>query len=57
MAAIFGGLRLVAEPGGAVGVAALTSGRYDVGGRTAVVVCSGGNVDKSVFEAALAEAP
>src|SRR5690606_28156165 len=38
-------LKLVVEPGGAVGLAALLSGKIPVAGRTVVVVLSGGNVD------------
>jgi threonine dehydratase len=37
-------LRLVVEPGGAVGLAALLFGRVDVAGKTAVIVLSGGNI-------------
>jgi len=37
--------KLVVEPSGAVGVAALLSGRLRLEGRTAVVVLSGGNTD------------
>jgi threonine dehydratase len=42
-------LKLVVEPGGAVGLAALLAGKLDVQGRTAVVVLSGGNVDPELF--------
>ena len=38
-------LKLVVEPGGAVGLAALLSGVYQLNGKTAVVVLSGGNID------------
>lgn len=38
-------LKLVVEPGGAVALAALLSGKVKLGGRTAAVVLSGGNVD------------
>ena len=41
--------RLVAEGGGAVGLAALWSGRYRPRGRAAVVV-SGGNIDRRLLE-------
>lgn len=37
-------LRLVVEPGGAVGLAALLAGRLDIAGRTVVIVLSGGNI-------------
>src|ERR1700755_389487 len=42
-------LKLVVEPGGAVGLAALLAGHLDVAGKTAVVVLSGGNVDPELF--------
>lgn len=42
-------LKLVVEPGGAVGLAALLAGRLDVRGKTAVAVLSGGNVDPELF--------
>jgi threonine dehydratase len=51
---VYGRLKLAAEPGGVVGVAALLSGRVIVepGARVAVVV-SGGNVDPRVVARAL----
>lgn len=48
-------MKLVVEPTGAVGVAAVLKRRFDLGGRTAVVVLSGGNVDPSAFARILAE--
>jgi threonine dehydratase len=42
-------LKLVVEPGGAVGLAALLAGRLDVQGKVAVAVLSGGNVDPELF--------
>ncbi len=42
-------LKLVVEPGGAVGLAALLAGRIDVRGKVAAVVLSGGNVDPELF--------
>jgi len=42
-------LKLVVEPGGAVGLAALLTGKLDVKGRVAVAVLSGGNVDPELF--------
>ncbi|MCP3477163.1 threonine/serine dehydratase [Bradyrhizobium sp. CCGUVB1N3] len=42
-------LKLVVEPGGAVGLAALLAGRLDVAGRNVVIVLSGGNVDADLF--------
>jgi threonine dehydratase len=46
-------LKLVVEPGGAVALAALLSGKLKLEGRTAVVVASGGNIDPEVFVRAL----
>ncbi len=45
----FEDLKLVVEPGGAVGLAALLSGTVSLSGRTAVIVLSGGNVDPALF--------
>jgi threonine dehydratase len=42
-------LKLVVEPGGAIALAALMSGKLDVGGKIAVAVLSGGNVDPELF--------
>jgi threonine dehydratase len=42
-------LKLVVEPGGAVGLAALLAGRIDVRGKNVVLVLSGGNVDGDLF--------
>ena len=42
-------LKLVVEPGGAVALAALMTGKIDVTGKIAVAVLSGGNVDADVF--------
>jgi threonine dehydratase len=42
-------LKLVVEPGGAVGLAALLAGRIDVSGKNVVLVLSGGNVDADLF--------
>jgi threonine dehydratase len=47
-------LKLVVEPGGAVGLAALLSGRFDARGRVVAVVLSGGNIDEAVLFRALA---
>ena len=54
MKAAFECLKLVVEPGGAVGLAAALSGAYDVHDKTVAVICSGGNVDAKVFAEALA---
>jgi threonine dehydratase len=42
-------LKLVVEPGGAVGLAALLAGRIDTAGKNVVIVLSGGNVDADLF--------
>ncbi|MGY2807630.1 threonine/serine dehydratase [Bradyrhizobium sp. USDA 4506] len=42
-------LKLVVEPGGAVGLAALLAGRIDTKGKNVVIVLSGGNVDADLF--------
>ena len=49
-------LKIVAEPGGAVALAALLAGKLDARGRCFGVVISGGNVDPAVFARALAAA-
>ena len=49
MAFAFRHLKIVLEPGGAVGLAAVLAGRIDLNGRTALIVASGGNVDADVF--------
>lgn len=48
-------LKLVVEPGGAVGLAALLAGRFDARGKTVVIVLSGGNVDAALFSKLIAE--
>ena len=47
-------LRLVVEPGGAVGLAALLAGRLGVAGRTVAIVLSGGNIGDATLADALA---
>ena len=54
MAFAFTHLKLVVEPGGAVALAALLSGRYAATGQVVGIVLSGGNVDPAVFGRALA---
>ncbi|MDW8124205.1 MAG: threonine/serine dehydratase [Geminicoccaceae bacterium] len=51
----FSELKLVLEPGGAVALAAVLSGRVDCRGRTVAVVLSGGNVDPEPFARLLLE--
>ena len=41
--------KLVVEPGGAIGLAALLAGKLDVKGKVVVGVLSGGNVDAELF--------
>jgi threonine dehydratase len=50
----FSTLKLVVEPGGAVALAALLARKLDLGGRTAGIVLSGGNVDAALFVRVLA---
>jgi threonine dehydratase len=45
----FGTLKLVVEPGGSAGLAALLAGHIEVTGRTVAVVLSGANVDPDLF--------
>jgi threonine dehydratase len=45
----FRNLKLVVEPGGAVSLAAVLSGKIETQGKTTAVVISGGNVDIGVF--------
>jgi threonine dehydratase len=47
-------LKLVVEPGGAIGLAALLAGRLDVAGKVVVAVLSGGNVDAELFHRLIA---
>jgi threonine dehydratase len=47
-------LKLVVEPGGAIGLAALLAGKLDVKGRIVVAVLSGGNVDAELFHRLIA---
>ena len=45
----FGVLKLVVEPGGSVGLAALLTGKIPARGKTVGLVLSGGNVDPDLF--------
>ena len=49
MRAAFAHLKVVVEPGGAVGLAAALSGKLDCRGRTVALVLSGGNVDPVLY--------
>jgi threonine dehydratase len=48
-------LKLVVEPGGAIGLAALLAGKLDVKGKVVVGVLSGGNVDVELFAKLISE--
>lgn len=48
-------LKLVVEPGGAAGLAALLAGKIESKDRTTAVVLSGGNVDRALFAEIQAE--
>jgi threonine dehydratase len=47
-------LKLVVEPGGAIGLAALLAGKIKIDGKIVVGVLSGGNVDTDLFERLIA---
>jgi len=47
-------LKLVVEPGGAIGLAALLAGKVPVQGKVTVAVLSGGNVDAALFNKLIA---
>jgi threonine dehydratase len=49
VAFVYRELKLVVEPGGAVGLAALLAGRIEARGKTIVIVLSGGNVDADLY--------
>ncbi len=53
MSVAFGEFKLVVEPGGSIALAAALERKIPIEGRTIVVVCSGGNVDSSVFASAI----
>lgn len=46
-------LKLAVEPGGAVTLAALLSGKIDVAGKTVLAIVSGGNIDPAMLARAL----
>ena len=50
----FRALKLVAEPGGAVALAALLAGKFDARDKTVAITLSGGNVDPATFARAIA---
>jgi threonine dehydratase len=47
-------LKLVVEPGGAIGLAALLAGKLDIRNKVVVAVLSGGNVDAALFHRLIA---
>ena len=47
-------LKLVIEPGGAVALAAVLSGKFNARGKTTALTLSGGNVDPALFASVLA---
>ena len=49
VAFVFRELKLVVEPGGVVGLAALLAGRIEARGKNVVIVLSGGNVDAEML--------
>jgi len=51
----FKNLKLVVEPGGAVALAAILSGKLDTRGLTTAIVLSGGNIDVDLFAEIQAE--
>ena len=53
MAYAFRALKLVIEPGGAVALAAVLSGKLPLAGRTTAILVTGGNVDPETFCRAL----
>lgn len=57
MRTAFDRLKIVLEPGGAIALAAVLTGRVAARGHTTLVVASGGNVDPSMFARALAVEP
>ncbi len=51
----FRNLKLVVEPGGAVALAAILSGKLETAGKTTAIVLSGGNIDVDLFAEIQAE--
>jgi len=49
MKTAFEHFKVVTEPGGAVALAAILSGYFDIKGKTAAIILSGGNVDANLF--------
>ncbi|MFT5439052.1 MAG: threonine dehydratase [Alphaproteobacteria bacterium] len=57
MAFSFRHMKLVAEPGGAVALAAALAGAIDCANKTTIVVMSGGNVDPEMFAEIISRLP
>ena len=51
----FRNLKLVVEPGGAVALAAVLSGKLETAGKTTAIILSGGNIDVDLFAEIQAE--
>jgi threonine dehydratase len=51
----FRNLKMVVEPGGAVALAAVLSGKLETAGKTTAIVLSGGNIDLDLFAEIQAE--
>jgi threonine dehydratase len=51
----FAELKLVVEPGGAIGLAAMLANKLDLTGKVVVGVLSGGNVDAELFARLIAD--
>jgi threonine dehydratase len=50
-------LKIIVEPGGAVALAAILSGKLDVAGRTVAITLSGGNIDDAMLADILLHEP
>ena len=48
-------LKIVLEPGGAVALAAAIFKKIDIRNKNVLVIASGGNVDKDIFENCLSQ--
>lgn len=53
VSAAFRTLKLVVEPGGAASLAAVLTRKVDLAGKNVAIICSGGNVDPTVYARAL----
>ena len=42
-------MKLVVEPGGAIGLAAMLAGKVDIKGKVVIGVLSGGNIDPDLY--------